>query len=109
MKEKDFQKRLDQLARAKSETFSRYAIDIANIPRLAEAISAQFDALEQALEMRQTVAPDGGLSELVGIGEETVRELGDARIPIPVKQYDETITSERIVAMADLYYIYQHE
>jgi hypothetical protein len=109
MKEKVFQKRLEQLAKAKSEAFARYAIDIANNPRLAEALSAQFDALEQALEMHEAGAADGGLSELIGIGADTARELGDARIPVAVKQYDETITSERIVAMADLYYIYQHE
>jgi hypothetical protein len=53
--------------------------------------------------------PDKGLAELAGIGPEAAQELGQTRIPQGVEPYDETIVSERILAVGDLYYIYQHE
>ncbi len=37
------------------------------------------------------------------------QEFGDVKIPQGVAEYDETVTSERVVAVGDLYYIYQHE
>ena len=36
-------------------------------------------------------------------------ELADTRLPSGVAEYDEAVASERILATADLYYIYQHE
>ena len=50
-----------------------------------------------------------GLAELIGIGPEAADEFGKTRIPQGVEPYDETVTSERIMAVGDLYYIYQHE
>ncbi|MGH8515515.1 MAG: hypothetical protein ACREV8_16550, partial [Gammaproteobacteria bacterium] len=64
------------------------------------------------LENAQTSAPapaDSGLAELVGLGPTAGTSLGQARLPTRVDRYDETVTSERILAMGDLYYIYQHE
>src|SRR5262245_42591893 len=49
------------------------------------------------------------LAELIGIGPETTDEFSKTRIPPDVEPYDETVTSERILAVDDLYYIYQHE
>ena len=40
---------------------------------------------------------------------EAATEFGQTRIPQGVEPYDETITSERIIAVGDLYYLYQHE
>src|SRR5713226_6938615 len=36
-------------------------------------------------------------------------DLGDTRIPPGIVAYDDTITSERIIAVGDMYYLWQHE
>jgi hypothetical protein len=43
------------------------------------------------------------------LGPEAASDLGKTRSPLGVEPYDETVASERIVAVGDLYYIYQHE
>jgi hypothetical protein len=53
--------------------------------------------------------PDKGLSALAGIGPTAAADLGDTPIPQGVTAYDDTITSERIVAVGDMYYLWQHE
>src|SRR5262249_58243497 len=52
---------------------------------------------------------DKGLSALAGVGPDSSPDLGDTRIPPGVTAYDDTITSERIVAVGDMYYLWQHE
>src|ERR1700723_1689570 len=44
-----------------------------------------------------------------GVGPEAASELGTTRIPAGVEPYDETITSERIMAVGDMYNLWQHE
>jgi hypothetical protein len=43
------------------------------------------------------------------IGPEAATDFGKTRLPQGVEPYDETVTSEQIIAVGDLYYIYQHE
>jgi hypothetical protein len=43
------------------------------------------------------------------VGPEAARQFGQVKIPQGVVPYDENVNSERIVAVGDLYYIYQHE
>lgn len=74
------------------------------VKRVREMLEAQFDADEAAPS-----PPDGGLSQLIGLGEDGGRTLGEARVPAGVEPYDEQVASERIVAVGDLYYIFQHE
>lgn len=50
-----------------------------------------------------------GLAELVGVGPDAAENLGQTVPPAGVEQYDETVTAERVVAVADLYYLYQNE
>lgn len=72
------------------------------------SIDKKLDELWQA-QMREPPPPDGGLAALVGLGPDAARDLGQTRLPPGVQPYDETVTSQRIIALADLYYIYQHE
>jgi hypothetical protein len=60
-------------------------------------------------DMKGPVPPDKGLAELAGIGPGAAKEFGVTRVPPGVVAYDDTITSERIVAVGDLYYLFQHE
>ena len=46
---------------------------------------------------------------MIGLGPEAADKLGDTRLPQSVQAYDETVTSERLLGVGDLYYIYQHE
>jgi hypothetical protein len=109
--EKQYQDMLDRIGALREQVMQQRAAAIAANPRLAEALSGQIDAMQDAL----TGAPDlhlpadAGLAELIGLGSEAAKKFGDTHMPVKVKPYDETVTSERIIAMADLYYIYQHE
>ena len=91
---------------------SRLSADLITNPALADAITKQIDDMLQAVVNADALAPlppDKGLAELVGVGPDAAQEFGQTRIPPGVQAYDETVTSERIIAVADLYYIYQHE
>jgi len=110
--EKEYQDLLDRLGKLRETVSSQMATQIAANPRLGEIISQHIDDMLNSVvdaESKALPPPDNGLAELIGIGPTSARNLGQTRLPISVQGYDETVTSERIVAMADLYYIYQHE
>jgi hypothetical protein len=110
--EKEYQQLLDRIASLRETVMHTMAGSIAENPRLAEALSGQiddmFDSVETA-EENEVQPPDAGLAQLIGLGPTAARDLGETHLPTKVRPYDETVTSERIIAMADLYYIYQHE
>jgi hypothetical protein len=111
-KETDYQQLFDRIAALRETVTERLAPQLVANPQLAEVLRNQLDSLRDAAladDARQPVPPDKGLAELVGIGPEAAQAFGQTRIPQGVKEYDDTITSERIVAVGDLYYIYQHE
>jgi hypothetical protein len=90
----------------------RLGNDVIANPSLADAIVKQIDdlvAAALAADAQVTPPPDRGLAQLVGVGPQAADQLGRTRLPQGVEAYDETVASERIVAVADLYYIYQHE
>ena len=109
---KEYQDLLDKLGKLRETVADQMAPQIAENPRLGEVISQHIDDMLQAVvesDSRAARPADHGLAELIGIGPTSARELGQTRMPMTVQGYDETVTSERIAAMADLYYIYQHE
>ncbi len=102
----------DRRAALLATVAERLGDEVTTNPSLADAINRQIDdlvAAAVALDAASSVPPDRGLAQLVGVGPEAAAELGDTRVPPSVQPYDETVASERIVAVADLYYIYQHE
>jgi hypothetical protein len=110
--EKQTQDLFDRIAALRQTATQRLGADLITNPQLADALSQQIDQMLAELENAQTAAPapaDSGLAELVGLGPTAGTSLGQARLPTRVDRYDETVTSERIQAMGDLYYIYQHE
>ena len=81
-------------------------------PQIGDVITATFDQKLADFEALSAGAPrpaDGGLAALIGLGPGASADLGQAELGAPVQVYDETVTSERINAVADLYYVYQHE
>jgi len=111
-KERDYQSLLDRVAALRETVVGRLSSDLIQNPQLADALVKQLDELlAGAIDTDAKIAPppDKGLAELIGVGPEAAKEFGQTRIPQGVEPYDETVTSERIIAVGDLYYIYQHE
>ncbi|SDN41297.1 hypothetical protein [Geodermatophilus sp. DSM 45219] len=110
--EAQYQALLDRFAQLRQEAIDQLGVDLLETPRLADALVGQIDDyMRQAADADSAAPapPDSGLAQLVGIGPEAARQFGQTRIPQGVEGYDETVTSERIIAIGDLYYIYQHE
>lgn len=102
----------DRVGALRDKVISRLAPEIAQNPGLADAVDKYIDDMIAAVveaDMREPPPPDKGLAQLVGIGPDAAEQLAETRLPPGVTPYDETVTSERILAVADLYYIYQHE
>jgi hypothetical protein len=110
--EREYQQRLDQFATLLRTVSQRLGSATIGDPSIADTLVRDIDAQLQAWEtMDSGVAPppDLGLAELAGIGPQAAADFGQTRIPQGVKPYDDEVSSEHIVAVGDLYYIYQHE
>lgn len=106
---KDFE---DLQAQFQEKMAEELADDIAENPRLIDALDNIFDEQIGAVakeDLDSTAPPDSGLSDLIGLTPTAPTGFGATRVPAGVEGYDDTIASERIIAVADLYYIYQHE
>jgi len=112
MTEHDYQNLYDRIAALRQQVTSRLSPDLIQNPQLADALTKQIDEILASVvsaDAQAPPSPDKGLAQLIGIGPEAAAELGKTRIPPGVEVYDETVTSERVTAVGDLYYIYQHE
>src|SRR2546421_11533939 len=109
--EKDYQSLFDRIAALREQVTSKLAADLITNPQLADVITKQIDDLLANVESSDAIPPppDKGLAALAGVGPQAATEFGTTRIPQGVEPYDETITSERIMAVGDLYYLFQHE
>jgi hypothetical protein len=56
-----------------------------------------------------TTPADGGFADLIGIGDTAAKDLNQTQMSPGVVDYDDTVTSDRILATADLYYLWVHE
>lgn len=110
--EQDYQAFLDRVAALEETVANRLSSRLVSDPQLADVLVKQIDdLLQKAVDTDMAVPPppDKGLAQLVGVGPEASDALGKTRIPQAITPYDETVSSERLIAMGDLYYIYQHE
>ena len=109
---KDYQGLYDRIAALREQVTGRLASDLISNPQLADALTKQIDDMLASVvtaDSKSAAPPDNGLAALAGVGPEAAKDLGITRIPPGVEPYDETITSERIMAVADMYYLWQHE
>src|ERR1700689_3825507 len=109
---KDHQGLYDRIAALREQVTDRLGADLISNPQLADALTKQIDDMLKSVvdtDSKTPPPPDKGLAQLIGLGSEAATELGAARIPPGVEAYDETITSERIIAVGDMYYLWQHE
>lgn len=112
MNESEYQALLDRIAALRQTVTQRLSSDLIQNPQLADALDKQIDDLFESVvneDMKKAPPPDKGLAQLIGLGPEAASEFGKTRVPQGVEPYDEQVASERINAVADLYYIYQHE
>src|SRR5579871_1545625 len=110
--EKDYQSLYDRIAALRETVTSRLSADLISNPQLADALTKQIDDMLQSVvadDRKAPLPPDKGLAQLAGVGPDAASQLGQTRIPSGVEPYDETITSERIIAVGDMYYLWQHE
>lgn len=102
----------DRVAALREALVDKLGPQLIQNPQLADALTQQIeDMLNQVVVAdTQTAAPaDGGLAELIGLGKDAAVKVSETHLPQGVEDYDEQIASERILAVADLYYLYQHE
>jgi hypothetical protein len=110
--QKDYQSLYDRIAALRETVSSRLAPDLISNPQLADALTKQIDDMLSAVvasDRKVPPPPDKGLSALAGVGPDAAADFGTTRVPPGVVAYDDTITSERIVAVGDMYYLWQHE
>src|SRR3984957_20292279 len=110
--EKDYQSLFDRIAALREQVTGKLAADLISNPQLADVVTKQIDDLlanVESADSKLPPPPDKGLAALAGVGPQAATDFGTTRIPQGVEPYDETITSERIVAVGDMYYLWQHE
>jgi hypothetical protein len=110
--QKEYQALFDRVAALREQVTNNLSADLVSNPQLADALTKQIDDLMSSVvvsDAGQALPPDKGLAALAGVGPSASTDLGDTRIPQGVTAYDDTITSERIVAVGDMYYLWQHE
>ena len=110
--ERDYQSLYDRIAALRETVSDRLAADLISNPQLADTLTKQIDdmlATVVSADGKSPLPPDKGLSALAGVGPDAAADFGTTRIPPGVVAYDDTITSERIVAVGDMYYLWQHE
>jgi hypothetical protein len=101
-----------QIAALRELLIDDQASELTRDPALADAVTKALDDMLAKVADAADAAPtaaDAGFAQLIGLGADAATELGQTRAPVRVSEYDETVTPERISAVADLYYIYQHE
>lgn len=110
--EKEYQDRIDRIQALREKVADSLSGSLISNPALAEELNGQIDDLLSAAvagDDSRPVPPDRGLAALVGIGPDAARSLGETLTSNGVTPYDDQVNSERIVAVGDLYYLYQHD
>src|SRR5258706_14025938 len=108
----DYDQRNDRVAALLQNTVDALGPDLVANPQLAEVLNQMVDDQVRKYDASQNgknQAADGGLADLIGLGKDAPADLGLAQVSPGVVNYDDTVTSERILATGDLYYIYMHE
>lgn len=112
LSEQEYQERIDRLHALREQVADRLSGSLVSNPALAEEINNQIDDLVSAAVRSDGAGPtppDLGLAQLVGLGPDAATSLGETLTSQGVTPYDDNVNSERIVAVGDLYYLYQHE
>src|SRR5687767_12005830 len=98
----------DQRAALYQNVLDTLGPEVLSEPRLPEIMNRMIDARLGLGKAPSTnaLAADAGIAELIGIGPSAVTDLGQAQMSEGVVDYDDTLVPARIIATADLYYLY---
>jgi hypothetical protein len=105
----ELQSLYDKMAKLREQAVETLGSQLIADPKLAEEVTRQADQAEEDMlkaVAAEAVPSDGGLAQLIGLGADATPTLGGAQQPEGVDEYDDTVTSERILGVADLYYVY---
>ena len=109
---KDYDQLQDRVAALLQNAIGQLGPELVGNPQLAEVlnrvVNGEIGKYVAGLNGKATPA-DGGLSDLIGLSKDAPATLGETRVSSGVVDYDDTVVSDRILATADLYYIYVHE
>ena len=75
----------------------------------ASAVSSMNGSSPSTSGPKSPSTGDGGLSDLIGLGDSAPADFAEAEMSSGVVDYDDTVTSDRLLATADLYYQAVHE
>ena len=103
---------LDRIAALKETLVDQLGPQLIQNPQLADALTQRIeDMLAQAIAANAAapIPADGGLADLIGLGKDAAKGIDETRLPQGVEDYDEQVASDRILSVADLYYLYQME
>jgi hypothetical protein len=109
---RDYDQRNDRIAALLQNTIEQLGPDLVANPQLAEVLNRMVDDQVNKFDAAQNgkgQTADGGLADLIGLGKDAPTNLGDTQVSAGVVDYDDTVTSDRILASADLYYLCIHE
>ncbi|MEH1852130.1 MAG: hypothetical protein V7L11_10680 [Nostoc sp.] len=109
---RDYDQRNDRIAALLQNTIEQLGPELVANPQLAEVLNRMVDDQVRKFEETQNgkaQPSDGGLADLIGLGKDAPKDLGDTQVSTGVVDYDDTVTSDRILATADLYYLYMHD
>jgi hypothetical protein len=109
---REYDQRNDQVAALLKSTIEKLGPELVANPQLAEVLNRMVDDQLRQYDASQNgkdAPADGGLADLIGLGKDASADLGDTHISSGVSEYDDTVASDRILASADLYYLYMHE
>src|SRR6266571_6583643 len=105
----DYDQTNDRVAALLQNTVDALGPDLVANPQLAEVLNQMVDDQLRKYDASQNgknQPSDGGLADLIGLGKDAPADLGQTQVSPGVVDYDDTVISERILATADLYYIY---
>jgi hypothetical protein len=108
----EYDKRNDRIAALLQNTIDALGPELVANPQLAEVLNRMVDDRLRRDDTAQASRPqpaDGGLADLIGLGGAAPADLGETQVSSGVIDYDDTVTSDRILSAGDLYYIYMHE
>jgi len=105
---------LGKLQKLRSTMVQDARDELAKTPAQAELINQYIAEAETLLIDGLKPTPgqpedDNGYAALIGLGDKIATRLDDIRPVGLVPNYDDQISRERLAAVGDLYYIYQHE
>ena len=109
---RDYDQRNDQIAALLQNTIEQLGPELVANPQLAEVLNRTVDDQVRKFDAAQNgkgQPSDGGLADLIGLGKDAPKNLGDTQVSPGVVDYDDTVTSDRILATGDLYYLAIHE